>query len=662
MSKAGILIVEDEAIVAADLANKLEQLGYRVVDSTDTGEEAIRLAGKLRPSLVLMDIRLAGAMDGIEAAKAIRLEWNLPVVFLTAHSEWATLQRAGEAEAFGYLLKPFHERELGTQIAMALYKHAAEGKLRESEERLRLAASAARFGSYSYDLEQHTCTWSPELYKIHGLNPGEPITLDRVADMIHPEDRPRFRALISNALEAPEGAEHYEGEFRVIRPDNQLRWLADRGRIIFAGEGITRRAVRTAGMVVDVTERKQAEEQLRHLNDSLEQQVAQQTEMLSILQDITRVANEAHAFEDAFGAALERIARYNGWRLGHVWSLAGDRSRQMVSSGIWYTARNPEQVAGGLEQFKRICEQTRFSAGEGLIGAVMESRQTRWIDDIEQFKDWRRDAAHLGLKAAIAFPVLADGELTAVLEFFSDQPTAPDERFLKIMPDIGIQLGHVIERQQLQQAIDTATTRQMRSIAHELHDGVAQQLTGSAMMTQVLLENLQEAGSQHVAIVEKLDHNLRDALNQVRMLSQGLMPVEIDAEGLMQALQRLVQDYRNIYGMEIRFQYDRHVAVENNDAATHLYRIAQEAILNAVKHGTTSQIEVHLGRIKNEIVLIVQDDGGGFHSEQEFTGGSGVRIMQHRASLIGGQLKIESEEGVGVKVTCRVRQPESAEW
>lgn len=136
MSTPSLLIVEDEAIVAEDLANKVRQLGYAVAGTTMTGEEAVELVRRLRPSLVLMDIRLAGAMDGIAAAKAIHREYNLPVLFLTAHSDADTITRARQAEAFGYILKPFNERDLRIQIEMALYKHATERQLFESKERL----------------------------------------------------------------------------------------------------------------------------------------------------------------------------------------------------------------------------------------------------------------------------------------------------------------------------------------------------------------------------------------------------------------------------------------------------------------------------------------------------------------------------------------------
>ena len=135
MTPARILIVEDEAIVALDLRMRLTRLGYSVIDSVGLAEVAIEIAEQQRPDLTLMDIRLRGEMDGIEAADVIRTKMGLPVVYLTAHADDATVDRARVTEPFGYILKPFDERELRTVIEMALYKHGAERKLRESERR-----------------------------------------------------------------------------------------------------------------------------------------------------------------------------------------------------------------------------------------------------------------------------------------------------------------------------------------------------------------------------------------------------------------------------------------------------------------------------------------------------------------------------------------------
>jgi|CXWL01.1.fsa_nt_gi PAS domain S-box-containing protein len=138
LNKPRILVVEDEAIVARDIEQQLAELGYQPVGRASAGEQAIRLAGQLRPDLVLMDIELADGMDGITAAQAIRDRFALPVVFLTAFAEDDTLARAKLTEPFGYILKPFSERELRTVLEMALYKHQADGRLRASEESLRI--------------------------------------------------------------------------------------------------------------------------------------------------------------------------------------------------------------------------------------------------------------------------------------------------------------------------------------------------------------------------------------------------------------------------------------------------------------------------------------------------------------------------------------------
>jgi len=132
MGARRILIVEDEVVVAMELEQKLAQLGYQVSGITAYGEEAVRTAGELRPDLVLMDIKLAGKIDGIEAASYIHNVYNIPVVFLTAHSDESTLQRAKLSEPFGYLVKPFSEVELRTTIEVSLHKHEQDKKAREA--------------------------------------------------------------------------------------------------------------------------------------------------------------------------------------------------------------------------------------------------------------------------------------------------------------------------------------------------------------------------------------------------------------------------------------------------------------------------------------------------------------------------------------------------
>ena len=134
MANARILVVEDSRIIALELEERLRSLGYTVETVVSSGKKAVEEAGRLRPDLVLMDIRLKGEMDGVEATTAIRADLDIPVVYLTAYEDEDTLRRAKITEPYGYILKPFEERELHTAIEIALYKHKAEKRLRESEQ------------------------------------------------------------------------------------------------------------------------------------------------------------------------------------------------------------------------------------------------------------------------------------------------------------------------------------------------------------------------------------------------------------------------------------------------------------------------------------------------------------------------------------------------
>jgi PAS domain S-box-containing protein len=134
LSKAAILIVEDSFIVAYHLQTTLESEGYRVLGTEDSGEKALAFLEKQRPDLILMDIMLNGELDGIETARTVKAKYNLPVIYITALTDKDTIQRAKVTEPFGYLTKPFEDREIFTVIEMALYKHEIESKLRQSEE------------------------------------------------------------------------------------------------------------------------------------------------------------------------------------------------------------------------------------------------------------------------------------------------------------------------------------------------------------------------------------------------------------------------------------------------------------------------------------------------------------------------------------------------
>ena len=155
MAPSRILIVEDEAIVASDIKETLTGLGYTVTGIAKSGEIALEKVEETRPDLVLMDIHLAGTMDGIQAAGEIRAKYSIPVIYLTAYADAPLLERAKVTEPYGYMLKPYDDRELHSVIEMALYKHRMEHRLRESEERFRTLLTSVQLGIVLIEADTH---------------------------------------------------------------------------------------------------------------------------------------------------------------------------------------------------------------------------------------------------------------------------------------------------------------------------------------------------------------------------------------------------------------------------------------------------------------------------------------------------------------------------
>jgi signal transduction histidine kinase len=178
MTQAQILIVEDELLVANDLAGSLKDLEYAVAGIATSGEDALELASAHKIDLVLMDIRLAGKLDGIETAEQMLTRFNLPVIYLTAHNDKQTLERAKITTPYGYILKPFEERELHASVEMALYRHQTEQLLAsqaaELEKIRRLEALGVLAGGLAHELNNILTIISGNLFLVQLLSQNEP--------------------------------------------------------------------------------------------------------------------------------------------------------------------------------------------------------------------------------------------------------------------------------------------------------------------------------------------------------------------------------------------------------------------------------------------------------------------------------------------------------
>jgi len=170
LSSTRILVVEDEAIVARDLTQRLEGLGYEVTGTAATGAEALALAQSTRPTLVFMDITIQGPIDGVETARRLVSHMDVPIIFLTAHTDTGTIQRAKQARAYGYLIKPFEERELISTIEMAVSRHSSDVPARLIEKAIETAGIGVALAS----LPNHRITMcNPAFERLAGYPSAE---------------------------------------------------------------------------------------------------------------------------------------------------------------------------------------------------------------------------------------------------------------------------------------------------------------------------------------------------------------------------------------------------------------------------------------------------------------------------------------------------------
>ncbi len=275
---ARIVIVEDERIVALDLAATLKQLGYTVVASVSSGEAAIQAAIALRPNLVLMDIRLAGEVDGIQAAETIKKEVDIPFIYLTAHSDTQTLTRAKITEPFGYIVKPFKADELRCAIEIAVHKHEIEARLREREIWLATTLRSIGDGVVATDPEARIKFLNPVAEALTGWSCDDAVgkVADDILRLVNNKTHSQVPSFLRQALRerttqtTEENIELVGKSGKSIPIENSTAPILDDASEVLGGVMVFR----------DITERRYAEEEIRRLNAELEQRVVERTAQL----------------------------------------------------------------------------------------------------------------------------------------------------------------------------------------------------------------------------------------------------------------------------------------------------------------------------------------------------------------------------------------------
>ncbi|MFB8787686.1 MAG: response regulator [Potamolinea sp.] len=277
--KINILVVENETVVALNIQNRLEEIGYGVPDIVSSGEQAIAKAESINPDLVLMDIRLTGKMDGIQAAEKIRTKLKIPVVYMTAYTDRETLERAKLTEPYGYIIKPFEARELYSAIEIALYKHQIEKQLKEREQWLATTLTSIGDAVITTDSKGLITFMNPIAESLTGWKQTEALgeEVSQIFRIIDERTHEEEENPIAIALQ--------QGE--IVGLGNHTLLIARNGTAIPIDDSaapIKNEAENVTGAVLvfhDIIERKQAEAVLQSLNEQLEIRVQERTEELN---------------------------------------------------------------------------------------------------------------------------------------------------------------------------------------------------------------------------------------------------------------------------------------------------------------------------------------------------------------------------------------------
>lgn len=213
----------------------------------------------------------------------------------------------------------------------------------------------------------------------------------------------------------------------------------------------------------------------------------------------------------------------------------------------------------------------------------------------------------------------------------------------------------ITQAKSLQAEVSSIGTLEQQRIGQELHDGILQELTGLGLLAQHLAESLaRESGSADHLLAERLARGISEANRHARSLARGLVPVPIDADSLAPALAELARSVQDTFGIVCTFEQGKPIKMGDPGAATHLYRIAQEAVRNATSHARADRISITLRARSGDLVLTVRDNGIGIPLRTQIHPGVGLRLMEHRCSLIGGRFAAEPHRDGGTAISCRV--------
>ena len=373
-----ILIVEDEKIVALDLKRRLTKLGYQVTGMAASGDKALALVNQELPNIVLMDIHIQGDIDGVEVAATLQKIYSIPIIYLTAYSEEKTLSRAKTTKPYGYLLKPFSDRELHIIIQVSLERYESDILLKKNEQHFRLALEAARLGTWEITKDSHEVFMgkSPEGHL-------QPIPdWKNFFHSIHENDQPKVSAFINRLRSKKSTAA--EIEFRVNSGTDKDYWYKLYGKS-FRNSDLGKHQI--VGVLQETTESRRARDQL-----------AQAATVFECAAEGIIILNQDKRF-DCANNAFYKITGFQQDDLEHeeLPFLTRHFLSEDIYNTIWQACDIHGHWQGEVNAFKKNKEKMYAWLNIGLIAAEADTEQqfVVMISDITAIRKTEKQLSHI---------------------------------------------------------------------------------------------------------------------------------------------------------------------------------------------------------------------------------------------------------------------------
>jgi PAS domain S-box-containing protein len=571
------------------------------------------------------------------------------------------------------------------------------------------AQRTAQMGGWEYSYTTLDLAWTEEMFRIYETTPAEFVpSWDAALAQCTPESSQRFHEAWRRA-EAGDGVFDMEAEITTLK--GRRIWI----RVIAHFEMLDGRPVRSYGSVQNIHEQKLAQlaletstgwlklsMQMAHMHvwrwdkasDAFEFAVVdhQKTHLPTTFPTMAEVMTRLHprdrmplgrAIEESFRTRTELQTEFRLRTRRESYRSYATIARPLFNAGgaplgfvgVTQDVTARREAEAKLRRSEQLLRATTANTADTLLLVDTELR-VRFINrgdgNLRVDEIVGREIAEILPEAARGFVVaklrhvLNTGE-TAIYSFESREvarePQYFESRAVLVHDDgigtaLSISVTDITERKRLEQEILDVSSRERQSIGRDLHDGLGQELTGIALMLRSLATRFQQECAEGVAGINEVVGLVNQSIETARSLARGLLPVRTESGGLPFALRELAARSRDLYGLTVNFRAEIWPEITLSEtSASHLYRIAQEALTNAARHGRATKVDILLMANRNTFLLRITDDGVGIANPDQPVAGMGLKIMRYRAGMIGAKIEIIAGVPKGTVVRVSGEQP-----